>query len=73
MMHPASLSIFNYSPVCLAVFRLVSLAALGVACGGPAWAQAIPTVEQSSQPFAPAQPPVGGAELMLKPSSQLLE
>ena len=72
-MHPASHSNFSYSPVCFAVLRLVSLAALGIAYGSPAWAQAITPLELSAQPLAPAQASAPGAEMTLKLSPLLSE
>ena len=73
-MRRASPSPFILSPVCRAVFRLVSLAALGMAYGASAQAQAVTVAE------SPAAAELGagefsplGAPLSLKPSPMLAE
>ena len=73
-MHRASPSPFILSPVCLAVFRLVSLAALGIAYGTAVQAQAQPALEQPAEPSgAAAESPAPGTPLVLKPSPMLGE
>ena len=73
-MHRASPFPFILSPVCRAVFRLVSLAALGVAYGTSVQAQALPAVEQqAAPPGAAAESPTPGTPLILKPSAMLAE